>query len=87
MSQNGIPAHYTTDEYYTPQSLAAKWGCSKDVVYDLLRTGKLQGFKLGRDWRISDSARLAYEHDPDHSEATHYNIRRRAAQSAPFRVI
>ena len=81
------PAHHTTDEYYTPQSLATKWGCSKDIVYDLLRTGKLQGFKLGRDWRISDAARLAYERDPEHCEATQYNIRGRTAQSSPYRVI
>lgn len=79
--------HHTTDEYYTPQSLAAKWGCSKDIVYDLLRTGKLQGFKLGRDWRISDDARRAYETDPDHCEATQYNIQRRSAQNSPYRVV
>lgn len=58
--------------YYTPQSLAEKWSCSKDIVYDLLRTGKLQGFKLGRDWRISDEARLAYERSPENSQPNFY---------------
>lgn len=81
------PAHSATDEYFTPQSLAAKWGCSKDIVYDLLRQGKLRGFKLGRDWRISDEARVAYERDPDHSEALRYNTRRRLSQATPFRVV
>lgn len=60
---NITPEHLDSNEYYTPQALAEKWGCAKNTVYDLLRTGKLQGFKLGRDWRISDEARLAYEHD------------------------
>ena len=48
-------------EYYTPATLAKKWACSVDIVYDLLRSGKLHGFKLGKDWRIPDSARAAYE--------------------------
>ena len=44
-------AHQAREElYYTPASLAARWGCSKDLVYDLLRQGRLRGFKLGRDW-------------------------------------
>ena len=67
------PAHHASDEtYYTPQTLAEKWGCSKDLVYDLLRSGKLRGFKLGRDWRISDEARLEYERSPEHSTSTQY---------------
>ena len=51
---------HTTD-YYTPTELAKKWRCSRDVVYDLLMTGKLKGFKLGHSWRISEDARLEYE--------------------------
>ena len=51
------------------------WGCSKDIVYDLLRQGKLHGFKLGRDWRISDAAVLAYEHDPENTQAAVYTER------------
>lgn len=48
-------------EYYTPASLAEKWGCHTETVCDLLRAGKLKGFKLGHQWRISDGARLEYE--------------------------
>jgi excisionase family DNA binding protein len=49
------------EEYYTPATLAQKWGCHIETVYDLLRTDKLHGFKLGKDWRIPDSARAEYE--------------------------
>lgn len=47
--------------YYTPRSLANRWGCCIETVYDLLRAGKLRGFKLGKDWRITDEARIEYE--------------------------
>lgn len=49
------------DAYYTPASLAALWRCSTDVIYDLLRSGELHGFKVGREWRVSDTARAAFE--------------------------
>lgn len=51
-------------EYYTVPELAARWRCSADVVYDLLRQGKLRGFKLGSSWRITDEARIQYEQTP-----------------------
>lgn len=54
----------TNQEYYTVPELAARWRCSADVVYDLLRRGKLQGFKLGSSWRITDEARIQYEQTP-----------------------
>lgn len=49
------------DGYFTPASLAKRWGCCIDIIYDLLKSGKLRGFKLGKDWRIPDDAREAYE--------------------------
>lgn len=52
-------------DYYTVPELAARWRCSTDVVYDLLRQGKLHGFKLGASWRISDGARIQYEQTPE----------------------
>lgn len=48
-------------EYYTPATLAERWGCHRETVCDLLRAGKLRGFKLGKDWRITDEARIEYE--------------------------
>ena len=53
-----------TQEYFTVPELAARWRCSADVVYDLLRQGRLQGFKLGASWRITDEARIQYEQTP-----------------------
>lgn len=50
-----------TPEYYTPATLAKKWGCHTETVCDLLRAGKLKGFKLGHQWRITDAARMEYE--------------------------
>lgn len=47
--------------YHTPASLAKLWGCCIESVYDLLRAGKLRGFKIGKDWRIPDAARAEYE--------------------------
>lgn len=74
---NTTAHHASDDTYYTPQTLAGRWGCSTDIVYDLLRKGKLKGFKLGRDWRITDEARLDYERNPDNSKATVYAERGR----------
>ena len=37
--------------YYTPESLATKWGCSKFTVYELLRKGALRGFRHP-NWRV-----------------------------------
>lgn len=59
----------TNQEYYTVPELAARWRCSADVVYDLLRRGKLQGFKLGSSWRITDEARIQYEQTPARAAA------------------
>lgn len=62
-----------SSEYYTVPELAARWRCSTDVVYDLLRQGKLHGFKLGASWRITDDARIQYEQTPTAQET---NLRR-----------
>ena len=59
-----------SSEYYTVPELAARWRCSTDVVYDLLRQGKLHGFKLGASWRITDNARIQYEQTPTPQETT-----------------
>lgn len=76
-------SHANDNIYYTPQALADRWGISKETVYQLLRGGKLKGFKLGRDWRITDEARIAYENDPDHSAMTVYRPRAKM----PMRVV
>lgn len=55
-------------EYYTVPELAERWRCSPDVVYDMLRSGKLHGFKLGGAWRITEEARKQYEQAPNPQE-------------------
>ena len=49
------------ERYYTVETLAELWECSTDLIYDQLRAGTLAGFKLGREWRISEQARRDYE--------------------------
>lgn len=49
---------------YSVKELAVLWRCSPQVVYDQLLNGRLQGFKVGRSWRITDDARRAFEQTP-----------------------
>lgn len=35
------------DKPFTPATLAERWGCSPDAVYDLIRSGKLPAFRVG----------------------------------------
>jgi len=41
---------------FTVVDLAKRWYCSVDVIYDLLRSKQLKGFKIGTSWRISAKA-------------------------------
>ena len=52
------------DKVYTVEQVAKRWGVSGNAVYKLLRTGELQGFKPGRDWRITEEALRAFETAP-----------------------
>ena len=46
----------------TPSRLAARWECSDTLVYDMLNSGDLPGFKLGgKLWRIRMTDVEAYE--------------------------
>jgi excisionase family DNA binding protein len=38
---------------YTPEEVALKLNCHVSTVQGLLRDGKLKGFKLNRQWRIT----------------------------------
>lgn len=46
---------------FTPAGLAARWGCSTTLVYDLLAAEALNGFRLGKLWRIPAAAVDEYE--------------------------
>lgn len=48
-------------QVFTPADIAARWNCSLDVVYDLLRSGRLRGFKVGSQWRVSERQVDKYE--------------------------
>ena len=46
---------------FSPATLAERWGCSTTLVYDLLASGALRGWRVGKLWRISASAVEEYE--------------------------
>jgi excisionase family DNA binding protein len=50
----------TKQEYYTVAEVAVQLRVSADTVMRLLRAEKLQGEKVGKQWRISDSALQEY---------------------------
>lgn len=87
MSQNNQPHYTATERRYTPQELATLWQCSTDVIYDLLRQGRLKGFKIGASWRINESAVRAYEENPDNQTATVYRPRTRTTTPTVLRVV
>jgi excisionase family DNA binding protein len=43
-----------TRRVYTPEQVAEQWAVTRETVLNYLRTGKLQGFKIGRFWRIRE---------------------------------
>lgn len=46
---------------FTIQSLAQRWSCSRDVVYDMIHSGQLKAFRVGRALRISAAEVERYE--------------------------
>lgn len=38
---------------FTPETLAERWGCSGETVRQMVRSGQLPGFRVGRMIRIS----------------------------------
>lgn len=46
---------------YTIQTLAQHWACSTDVIYDLIRSGKLKAFRIGNALRIRAEEVERYE--------------------------
>jgi excisionase family DNA binding protein len=49
-------------DVFTDAELAAQWKCDIRLVQKMLREGRLQGFKVGRDWRIARSSVDSYMH-------------------------
>lgn len=48
-------------DVYTIKSLSERWMCSPDVIYDLIREGKLKSFRVGRAIRVSAEEVKRYE--------------------------
>jgi len=38
---------------FTPEEVAVRLNCHPATVQDLLRTGRLKGYKLNRQWRVT----------------------------------
>ena len=56
-----------TDRALTPKEVAEILNCHEYTVQDLLREGKLKGFKLNTHWRITKEALIEFtERSPVH---------------------
>lgn len=73
----------TNQKPYTPTLLAARWGCSTTLVYDLLNAGNLAGFRLGTLWRIPALSVEEYERRPPSPSASQSASDQPEARTAP----
>lgn len=48
------------DNFYNTGQIAETLSISLDTVYGLIKSGKLRAIKIGKDYRIADSALSAY---------------------------
>lgn len=46
---------------YTVAQLADHWHCKPSTVYGMIKTGKLQAFKVGVGYRVTDKALREFE--------------------------
>ena len=58
-----------SDAAFTVERLAERWSCSTDVIYELLRSRKLRGFKVGKAWRISAANVDRFENSEETEES------------------
>ena len=47
-------------DYLTPYEISEEFGLSLTTIYNLLRSKKIPGFKIGRSWRIPRDAMEDY---------------------------
>jgi excisionase family DNA binding protein len=52
----GVSPGGPTPVYLSPKEVAAEWAVDLQVVYKMLRSGKLPAERIGRCWRIPRSA-------------------------------
>ena len=53
-----------TKEVYSLEDLAERWDVPPNAVYTALRSGSLQGFKIGGKWRVTAEALRDFESRP-----------------------
>ncbi|MCB1958299.1 MAG: excisionase family DNA-binding protein [Rhodocyclaceae bacterium] len=46
---------------YTPKSLAERWSCSSETVRQLCKSGQIESFRVGRQFRIPSHEVEEYE--------------------------
>jgi len=46
---------------FTPDMLAERWQCSSETVRQMIKRGELQGFRVGRMFRITADSVDAFE--------------------------
>jgi excisionase family DNA binding protein len=44
-----------SDSVFTLADVAARWSCSMDVLYDMIRQKRLRAFKVGREYRVTSA--------------------------------
>lgn len=47
--------------FYKPVEISRRWGCSVNVVLDMIENGELPAMPVGTRWRVSRAALLAHE--------------------------
>jgi excisionase family DNA binding protein len=52
---------YDPSVVYAVEDLARYWRCKPETVRHLIRTGGLEAFKCGKEYRITDRAVREYE--------------------------
>ena len=58
-----VSHHMMLPDVFTVDTLAQRWQCSTDIIYDLLRSKRLSGFKLGSSWRVTAEAVSRFENN------------------------
>ena len=52
------------DQAYTVKELAYHWNVSTDRVYEMVKSQRVQAFRVGGQWRISRDAVKKFEETP-----------------------
>ena len=45
----------------TISDIMTRWKCDRDTIYKLISSGKLKAFRVGRDYRVTESVVERYE--------------------------